>query len=960
MFNLKPVVRISIGLVMLTVSMLLIADILGLLDNDLENNRRSNFQFGQTIALQISNSIANEKKSRLETAIKVLKDKKKSLLSIGVRLRSNQLFIDTGNHKKLWGRVDQKYKKHTHFEYPIYNGKKKWGQLELRFEDPKIFEVAGFQFSQFALLILFFMFSGFSLYRLYLKRSLKHLDPNNVVPSRVRNALDALAEGVVLLDVKENILLANQAFLNKTHLEEKELLGKKLSSLSWMRMEDDPPWVRSMRENLKLFTEEVRFKTGHTEKIFTVNCSPIVSDSKSMHGSLITFDDVTELEEKESELQKLKRLQAEVNDRNRELRALATKDSLTGCLNRRAFFEKLEREVEENTAENIPYTIAMLDIDHFKNINDTFGHQLGDMVIKALAKIIRRTIRVNDFVCRYGGEEFCLYLKNVNMKQSQIILKRIKEDFENYNFNGFKELTEANMASSIGVSDHTNNATDITENINQADLALFLAKKSGRNQICFYDESTTEKIKELDENFKGINGSLSEFKDNITGLSARSVFIQTVSELIELYQVSQKVFGLIMIDINMFKRVNESIGHSAGDKLLKEVGDRITKCFRDVDIIGDLNYDVEESNICRLGGDEFGIIVNNIQDQSVMQGIIERCIQTIIEPYRIDDVDISLTCSAGIALYPQSGHSSDSILKHAELAMYHAKKQGKNSYHIYSQDLETRSAEQLQLEYEILNAIDEDQFVLYYQPKYCIKTGQIVGMESLLRWQHPRIDLLPPGKFIPLAEETGSIIQLGHWALEHSCHQLKAWEELGIHDLHMSVNVSPIQFKEPKLIEQIISVIESYGIKSGSLEVEITETAIMDDIEKGVKALKTLQDHGVCIALDDFGVGYSSLNYIKRIPADRLKIDRSFIININDDLNDQSIVKSIVNMGHDLQMQVIAEGVETEEQLEKVQALGADEVQGYYFSKPLEVSAATQLLLENRAQKHTGDDSQAV
>jgi diguanylate cyclase (GGDEF)-like protein len=380
--------------------------------------------------------------------------------------------------------------------------------------------------------------------------------------------------------------------------------------------------------------------------------------------------------------------------------------------------------------------------------------------------------------------------------------------------------------------------------------------------------------------------------------------------------------AVLFIDLDRFKYVNDTLGHDAGDELLKIMARRLAGLLRSVDIVA------------RLGGDEFVIVVNDCLDPATLSKVASRVLTVLCEPLRLAERAVQVSASVGIALYPSDGTDSITLLKNADAAMYLAKSRGKNNFQFFTTQLAQRAARHFALEGELRQAAPRDELRLHYQPRYRVAGGAMSGMEALLRWNHPTRGLIPPGDFIDLAEESGLIVPIGRWVMEEACRQIRAWREQGLNPPRCAINLSVRQFCNEALVDELHAALSSSALESQALEVEITESVLMGDPERARQVLDRLHALGVSIAIDDFGTGYSSLAYLKRFPAQTLKIDRSFISGLPDDRDDAAITQAVVALAHSLGMQVVAEGVETPEQLAILRRLGCDEAQGFLLARP--------------------------
>jgi diguanylate cyclase (GGDEF)-like protein len=389
---------------------------------------------------------------------------------------------------------------------------------------------------------------------------------------------------------------------------------------------------------------------------------------------------------------------------------------------------------------------------------------------------------------------------------------------------------------------------------------------------------------------------------------------------------------VLFIDLDRFKTINDSLGHEAGDTLLVETGRRLRASLRASDVVA------------RLGGDEFVVILDGAAECADVEAAARELLSALRKPMQLSGHECQTTASIGIAMYPADGSDVQTLTKNADMAMYLAKEDGKNGFRFFTQEVESHSIERLMLESALRHALERSEFALHYQPKVDAATGRMTGVEALLRWTHPDLGLLPPQQFIPLAEETGLIIPIGRWVLRQACAQNMAWQRSGLRPIAMAVNLSPRQFSDENLLQDIDDALAASGMPPELLQLEVTESMVMRNVPRAVKVLDALKDRGVRLAIDDFGTGYSSMSLMKQFPIDTIKIDRSFVRDLAEDGGDQAIAQAIISMGKALGMTVIAEGVETAAQEGFLRDHACDEMQGYLFSKPVPPEQLADLL----------------
>ncbi|MDD5330711.1 MAG: EAL domain-containing protein [Sulfuricella sp.] len=435
--------------------------------------------------------------------------------------------------------------------------------------------------------------------------------------------------------------------------------------------------------------------------------------------------------------------------------------------------------------------------------------------------------------------------------------------------------------------------------------------------------------------------------DTLTELPNRNLLQDRLGQALTYARRHASELAVMFIDLDYFKNINDSLGHDVGDLLLKQVAARLAGCVREGD------------TVARQGGDEFVVILSDIAAAEDVTAVTRKILKTFADPFAIGGHELYITCSIGIALYPKDGQDTPTLLKNADAALYRAKEQGRNNSQFYTAEMNVKALERLVLENNLRHALERGEFMVYYQPQVDLRTGQINGMEALVRWRHPELGMVPPAKFIPVAEESGLILPLGEWVLRTACAQNKAWQDAGLRPVCVAVNLSARQFKHQDLVALVAGILQETGLDPALLELELTEGLLMQNVEATIDTLTRFKAMGVKSSIDDFGTGYSSLSYLKRFPIDTLKIDQSFVCNITTDPDDAAIAKTIISMAHEMRLRVIAEGVETEEQRSFLRLRHCDEMQGFFFSRPVS-SADFEILLRERRGLAMEDDTAAL
>jgi diguanylate cyclase (GGDEF)-like protein/PAS domain S-box-containing protein len=426
------------------------------------------------------------------------------------------------------------------------------------------------------------------------------------------------------------------------------------------------------------------------------------------------------------------------------------------------------------------------------------------------------------------------------------------------------------------------------------------------------------------------------YYDGLTSLPNRPLFEEKLVQALRDGQRNGRWVAILDLDLDRFKDINDSLGHASGDRLLRSVATRLLETVRNNDVVA------------RLGGDEFVILLSNLADGNAAgkaaATVARKVIAALADPFNLEGHEVLVTASIGIALAPQDGEDAGELIKNADTAMYQVKSSGKGHYQFFSREMNLAIRRRLRLEHSLRKALEHDEFHLVFQPQVSVREGTVIGMEALLRWRQPHGEIIPPGEFIQLAEETGLILPIDEWVLRRACAQARSWVDAGIRDFRLAVNLSGRQFHRRGLILLVGRILSEIGLEPRYLELEITEGSVMADIDRAVEVLRGLRQMGVRLAVDDFGTGYSSLSYLRRLPIHTLKVDRAFIQEIATSAQDAAIVEAIIRLGHSLGLQLVAEGVEQPEQLSVLEDQGCDSVQGYLLSRPLRAADATALL----------------
>lgn len=1000
--RLRPIIQISLGLIMLTISILLVGDLLGIVPDKSQASLEARKKLSETLAVHFALAAERDDIIQIETALNLYMQRNPEVLSAAIRNNDGSFYALSDNHEAVWQDLVNEGSSLSNIQIPIMQGNQLWGTVELSYTP--LYGKGwwnGFK-NSFWGMVLYVAIVGFVGYLIFLKRALKELDPSRVIPARVRAAFDTLTEGILILDEKGRIVLANNTFCHNVGSDFDSLFGKEASSLKWERISVDQlkkdwvfPWLETLKDGKIQANVRLSLNSGRDKNsVFTVNSSPILSGDKQCKGVLVSFDDVTEIEEKNFKLQdmleKLEESKNEIFRQNDELKILAEIDPLTSCYNRRAFQKHADEVFAMACDQNTNLCCIMLDIDHFKSINDNFGHQTGDEVIKLVANIIRENLRETDIVGRYGGEEFCLLLPGLDNETTIRIAERIRLSV--MNSSEYRLIGIPGATISLGSSSIKDGSNNFTEMIDLADKALYYAKNNGRNRVAVWSDALEKatdtdigetnkaaddsdmtisvndslmtdvnllyaKIKELENLNQAQTEALKRTLnyDTATGLPNRMLFHDRLISSINHAQRSKCSVAILSLSFNAYKRIQVTLGYKAAEKLIVELSKKLSGILRTTDTIStDIGAGLFDSVLSRKNDDGFYILIPDLKKEQSITWIINRIHAVFEQPMVVAEFNIKVDSAIGVSMYPIDGRHADSLLKCADLARNYAESEGNNNCQFYSDKMNTVFTTQLKIESELARAIENDELEVYYQPIVNIQNGRISKLEALLRWNHPSKKLLTATNFIEVAEENGQIITIGDWMLREVIQQLAVWRREISQDIFISVNISAIQLRHDELVDNIKNYLRENDVPPKNLILEITETAVVQNMDHAIRIMAQLHDLGIQIALDDFGTGYSSLQYLQKFPIDIIKIDRSFIDNLESNNNEYNINSMIIDIAKKLGLTTVAEGVETEKQFNILCNLDCNEIQGYLISQPVPKALMCKMLVrqEPTAQKN--------
>lgn len=1018
----SPLFRISFSMVMLVISLLLASEFLGLFPKSDSNQLTQRKFIVETLAVHVAMELEQENNEKISELLRTTVTRNSIVSSVAVR-RADSSFIEVyGNHQENWSLQPEDKSTPTHVQVPLYDDTNQIATVEIIFKGIHDGLSLLDRRASFASVILFVAISGFAAFAMFLKRTLRELDPDAVIPERVRKALDTLAEGLLIINRDGEIVFSNAAFARTTGLDAAELAGQNCESLKWeLTDSEELPWKPLFAGKEITSSTPIKLHTGFQQaSTFTVNATPIVARADEIRGALITFNDITEVEIKNAELRnalvKLEKSQLEITRQNEALEYLATRDPLTGSLNRRSFFAGFDSLFSDARQNRYELSCFMTDIDHFKSVNDTHGHGVGDEVIKYLANILAEHARPNDLVGRFGGEEFCVVMPATTLAECSAIAETIRDAIERGLGADFYDKCQ--ITASFGIASIHFGAAKPNDMVEQADKALYFSKENGRNRVTDFTssmgdsleasvstlsvdtasqtpaapaapalkpsvpvlairapasqtDSNTGKPKTEEEIWasafsketKASTPILSVRENFLTEKTTatpdandygtlkldRNLLLDRLEQSLQLAVKKTHYVAVLLISVEALQRINDTLGFSVNEKLYRRICKRIHNTLRNKNnsgLIGDGEHGI---SISRYGDTEICLTLHDIKkfdDIDLIQESILACFDSTIT---VDGHELYVTLDTGISVYPNHGTDADFLIRSASIAMRKAREtNGQNSVVYFSDSMNLESRKLIRLETELHQALLRNELFVCYQPKVDLRTGEIVSMEALVRWKHPEFGIVSPGDFIPVAERNGLINEISAWITRVVCAQISMWHEAGHEHMSVAVNISPIEMRNENLAENILNATREFDIPPNKLEVEITESLIVEDMDLAIRTLEKLDRNGISISIDDFGTGFASLSYLKLFPISKVKIDRSFVSDFSKNPADARIVSGVIAMSHSLGMKVVCEGVEKEEQLRFIQDHHCDEVQGNLLSLPLERQEATNLLANPR------------
>lgn len=994
-------IKLATSLAMLVLCVLFLADLLSLRGNPFAERQMARKVVAESLAVQLSTMIGLSDKRAVEHALMEFVRRNEDVLaaSLSADAESGGAAVLLASHgdTELLNLHDTRSSA-MHMVVPIFEGERVWGNVRVAYQP--ISRVAD-DARYFGFLVI----CSFLMFIVFLRRALLQIDPSQAVPGRVNSAFNLFSEGVVILDANQRIMLSNQSASRMVSLPPEQLIGKLLDDWPWMKGQSwQSPWKTAFNTGMGVSDQHLYLNGGDGQRLIVVSCTLVGDEDPSRSGVMVTLNDMSAMQKKNRELSvtlhQLKKSQEHISEKNRELEALAWLDPLTGLLNRRKLMESFQTMFDEAVLQNQPLVCIMLDIDFFKSINDNYGHAAGDEVICAVAGQLNLFGNDTDIAGRYGGEEFVLVLPNSDLERGMALSEKLRQAVERLADDVTVPVPRVTASMGVSELDGDHSTDSINALLERADKALYAAKESGRNRVVAHEPDTLEMLaankaaheerqrqeatpaaaaevtsqvateadepgdtsgdgrEQLSRQADAVQAIVHRHKeevamlkshDHMTRLPRRQLFMNAVENELLRAERMDRSLAVVSIEVKDLQRLISSLGHRQCEAMIKEVLQRVQDELRASDMVTRIN---EAHSISHLADNEYGVLLSDLSEPDQALPVITRIRRVLQKPVDCEGKSVYPGFNIGVAQYPDCGVLAEELVESAVSARLEAASQPeKVAYHFASADMEKMSREYLQLESDLYQAVADKQFEVHFQPKFDLATRAIGSVEALVRWRHPVRGNVSPVDFIPIAETNGLISQIFHQVLDASLAQLKEWDSLGLENLSVSVNLSASQLRDADLVSHVLTALKRAELDPPRLEIELTETSIIQSPQRARIALGQLHDAGVSISMDDFGTGYTSLSLLAELPLDSVKIDRSFIVAMQSSERSRAIVESVINMAHTLRLLVVAEGVETNEQLTTLDALGCNEVQGYLISRPMAGADITQLL-EREARHH--------
>ncbi|MBC2775128.1 EAL domain-containing protein [Rhizobium sp. AQ_MP] len=945
-----PAFGLALSMTLLVLSIVSIAALLGLVPDRLAYQLEARARVAEALTLQIATAAARDEIEIIHDTISAVQRRDGSVRSIGLRRVSGELVVATADHDGFWTGTEGGRSTQTHVHVPISDGTGVWGGVEIVFQplDSRL-PLLGIPFD----LLLFCGFVGASSFAgmfLVLRRSMRLLDMTTTVPSRVQSAFDTLSDGVAVVDRRGNILLVNQSLAKILDSDDKMLIDRDLSALLWRKLKRESelaelPWLTALREN-KTVTDvpmNLRRESGDIVNIL-VNATSISPDGITVHGALVTFKDVTAIERKNRDLSiaynKLQQSETEIKKQNNQLKYLANHDPLTTCLNRRALFEQFEQLYQSAFLSGRDLTCLMIDVDHFKSVNDTYGHAVGDDVIAGLGHALLEAGGPEDLVGRYGGEEFCMVLDGADINAAKQVAEELRHLVKQRSPAWLKQ--DKTLSISIGIAAVDGRAGTVHAAVNNADQALYSAKKAGRDRAVIWNPSTqnldTGHEAEHQSSSGPSGGEASKLQVNPVAKQKTplEIFTRRVQKSLIQSGGDQDAVAVICVNLDSQSECEVRFGPRVSAEVMRNASDSLDAIFRDADMVSLMSGKERKVSILPIDASMFLIELTQTSDSGSLFWVLQRLVEKLSSLFNSIIGGPPVRFSVGACLYSNDVQSADALIENAIAAQRLASRQeGDHTFQIFSSNMARVVDERNAVEKGIRQALLNREFQLHFQPIINLGTGDVSGAEVLLRSSNEHLKNTSIDTVIQVAEKTGLIHDVSEYVFGRAFALISDWHRHGLTVPLISINISAEQLKGRDIISSILKLAEAHAVNPASIQLEMTESAMVTDIAQTSEILRTLQTYGFHIALDDFGTGQSSLAHLLDLNPDTIKIDKSFVQSIETNQANQILVTTIADLSRKIGAKVTAEGVETPQQLELLAEMGCHNVQGFLISRAL-------------------------
>ena len=962
--------QIGASLILLNLSVLFVADVLDLRGDPEASVHESRKALAATLVEHLSTLASVGGLDAVERAVADFASRSVDVAAVVLELSGGDVPVQRGDLSLLEGEPERSGT--TRLDVPIFHGELPWGTVRIAFA-PRTSVRRDLGWLGFVAVGSLASFGAF------LGKVLVQLDPGRAVPERVDSAFDLFTAGVVVLDERLRIVMANRAAAASVERSPDDLTGLAMDDAYPWEVDEgwQAPWTTTLHSGLVATDQPLRLRgPDGRSRLYSVNCAPVGDDATDRRGVMVTLDDMTLVERQNAELattmRELRRSRDEIESRNEQLERLATTDPLTGVANRRTMLERLAAEIERARGEGLPLSCIMSDIDHFKKVNDTYGHPAGDAVIRAVSDTLVKLCREQDLVARFGGEEFVVLLPGLDAAAAFEVAERVR--IAVIALAAGDALPVPRLSSSFGVAELADDMVEPSGIVDAADQALYVAKQGGRNRVAIHgrdagassaaavlapapvevseSDRLRARVHELEAELQRRERDLvakHDF-DILTGVPTRVLFLQRVAAELKRAERNDALIGIVSFELRELGRVVSTFGHAASDALVVAFVERLEDGLRSSDLVAEITAD---HSLSCITSNEYGVLLSDIGEAAGALIVVARLRRMLSQPFALGEEKVYLGANIGIALSAPGEPAEASVLigQAGEARMEAATKSDKVAHCFAAADLDDQSHDYIRLESDLHDALEAGELEIWFQPKFDLARRRVTGVEALLRWNHDTRGFVPPDVFVAVAEANGLIERVWDLLLERTLAQILVWRSMGFDELRVAINVSPIQLRAESLVDGTLEALRRSGVPGRQLEIELTETSMLDCPDSARRALARLRAAGIGIAIDDFGTGYTSLSLLADLPVDTVKIDRSFVVAMAGNERYNAVVESTILMAHKLKMRVVGEGVETNEQLEALLRLGCDEIQGYLISRPLPAGEVTGFLVHQRAER---------